>query len=107
MDEAFNLGIIEGKAWKTYNANNGESIKYQSNYSEIIKKGLIDEIIDKIYEKRRFVYKDPNNTEQITETSEVNEDGELIKMTVKKGDKVLVTKYGPSEVKVGDVEYLI
>ena len=30
-----------------------------------------------------------------------------IPMTLKKGDKVLFTKYGPSEVKVDDKEYLI
>ena len=36
-----------------------------------------------------------------------DEDGERIKMTVKKGDKVLVTKYGPSEVKLEDKDYLI
>jgi len=28
-------------------------------------------------------------------------------MEVKKGDRVLFTKYGPNEIKVGDKEYLI
>lgn len=28
-------------------------------------------------------------------------------LEVKKGDKVLFTKYGPNEIKVGDKEYLI
>ncbi len=36
-----------------------------------------------------------------------DEDGKRMAMTVKKGDKVLFTKYGPSEVKVDDKEYLI
>lgn len=35
------------------------------------------------------------------------DDGELIKMSVKKGDVVLFTKYGPNEIKIGDKEYLI
>ncbi len=36
-----------------------------------------------------------------------DEDGKRMAMTVKKGDKVLFTKYGPSEIKVEDKEYLI
>ena len=36
-----------------------------------------------------------------------DEDGKIISMSVKKGDKVLFTKYGPSEIKVEDNEYLI
>ncbi|MEK7615855.1 MAG: co-chaperone GroES [Patescibacteria group bacterium] len=36
-----------------------------------------------------------------------DEDGKRMPMTLKKGDKVLFTKYGPSEVKVDDKEYLI
>lgn len=36
-----------------------------------------------------------------------DEDGKIISMSVKKGDKVLFTKYGPSEIKVEDKEYLI
>ena len=36
-----------------------------------------------------------------------DEDGNRMGMTVKKGDKVLFTKYGPSEVKVDEKEYLI
>ena len=36
-----------------------------------------------------------------------DEDGNRMAMTVKKGDKVLFTKYGPSEVKVDEKEYLI
>jgi chaperonin GroES len=33
--------------------------------------------------------------------------GKRIPLEVKKGDKVLFTKYGPNEIKVGDKEYLI
>ena len=33
--------------------------------------------------------------------------GKRVSIEVKKGDKVLFTKYGPSEIKVGDKEYLI
>lgn len=33
--------------------------------------------------------------------------GELIAMEVKKGDKVIFTKYGPQEIKVGNKEYLV
>ncbi len=35
------------------------------------------------------------------------DDGKLIKPSVKKGDVVLFTKYGPNEIKVGGKEYLI
>ena len=35
------------------------------------------------------------------------DDGEIIKMTVKKGDVVLFTKYGPQEIKVDGKTYLI
>ncbi len=79
VDDACALGIIEGKAWKSYTATNGEVIKYQSNYSELIKKNLIEEIVDKIYEKRRFVYKDSNvdlSIEEQAEELEVAETGE-------------------------------
>lgn len=34
-------------------------------------------------------------------------DGKIHPLTVKKGDKVLFTKYGPNEIKVDDTEYLI
>ena len=36
-----------------------------------------------------------------------DEAGKLIPLEVKEGDKVLFTKYGPSEIKVEDKEYLI
>lgn len=34
-------------------------------------------------------------------------DGKLVKLSVKKGDTVLFTKYGPNTIKVDDKEYLI
>ncbi len=37
----------------------------------------------------------------------VDDSGKLIAMSVKKGDVVLFTKYGPNEIKVDDKEYLI
>jgi len=33
--------------------------------------------------------------------------GKIIPLDVKKGDKVLFTKYGPNEIKVDDKKYLI
>ena len=36
-----------------------------------------------------------------------DETGQIIPMEVKEGDIVLFTKYGPSEIKVEDKEYLI
>ena len=35
------------------------------------------------------------------------EDGRIIPLSVKPGQKVLFTKYGPNEIKVDDKEYLI
>ncbi len=35
------------------------------------------------------------------------EDGKLVKPSVKKGDIVLFTKYGPNEIKIDEKEYLI
>ena len=37
----------------------------------------------------------------------VDDSGKLIPMHVKKGDKVLMPKYGGTEVKINDVEYKI
>ena len=34
-------------------------------------------------------------------------DGKLIPVSVKKGDTVLFTKYGPNEIKIDEKEYLI
>jgi chaperonin GroES len=35
------------------------------------------------------------------------EDGKIIPVSIKPGDKVLFTKYGPNEIKVDNKEYLI
>lgn len=37
----------------------------------------------------------------------LKKDGERMSMEVKKGDRVLFTKYGPTEIKVDKKEYLI
>lgn len=37
----------------------------------------------------------------------VDEDGKRVQMSVKKGDTVLFTKYGPNEIKIDGKEYLI
>jgi len=40
-------------------------------------------------------------------TGKRDEDGKLIAFTVKKGDKVLISKYGGTEVKIDGESYLI
>ncbi|MDO8530183.1 MAG: co-chaperone GroES [bacterium] len=35
------------------------------------------------------------------------EDGKIVPLSVKPGDKVLFTKYGPNEIKIDGKEYLI
>ena len=40
-------------------------------------------------------------------SGKVLENGKLVPLSVKKGDKVLFAKYGPSEIKVDGVEYII
>ena len=37
----------------------------------------------------------------------VNDDGDLIPMTVKVGDTVVFTQYSPSDIKINDKEYLV
>ena len=37
----------------------------------------------------------------------LDDSGKIIPMNVRKGDKVLFTKYGPNEIKIDDKEYLI
>ena len=37
----------------------------------------------------------------------LSDDGKIIPMSVKKGDVVIFTKYGPNEIKVDGKEYLI
>lgn len=36
-----------------------------------------------------------------------NDDGKLIPVAVKKGQKIIFSKYGPDEIKIGDKEYYI
>ena len=40
-------------------------------------------------------------------TGKVNEEGKKIDFTVKKGDRVLISKYGGTEIKIEDENYLI
>ena len=40
-------------------------------------------------------------------TGKVNDDGKKVPFEVKKGDRVLVSKYGGTEVKLNDKEYKI
>jgi chaperonin GroES len=40
-------------------------------------------------------------------TGKTDDEGKKIEFTVKKGDKVLISKYGGTEVKVGGTTYLI
>lgn len=40
-------------------------------------------------------------------TGKRDEDGKVVAFTVKKGDKVLISKYGGTEIKVDDQTYLI
>jgi len=42
-----------------------------------------------------------------TGPGKMTDDGKIIPMAVKPGDKVLFTKYGPNEIKVDNKEYLI
>ena len=48
---------------------------------------------------------------QVAEVIEVGPggvvDGKEVKMTVKKGDKVVTNKYSGTEIKIDDVEYII
>ena len=37
----------------------------------------------------------------------MTDDGKILMMSIKPGDRVLFTKYGPNEIKVGGKEYLI
>ena len=40
-------------------------------------------------------------------TGKLNEDGKKVEFAVKKGDKVLISKYGGTEIKVDGESYLI
>ena len=71
--DAVDLGIIEGKAWKCYKANDGREIKYQSNFAPLIEGNVIEEIIDKIFEKRQFKYRTGEITTEDTGVVEIGE----------------------------------
>ena len=40
-------------------------------------------------------------------TGKRDDDGKLVPFTVKKGDRVLISKYGGTEIKIDDKNYLI
>lgn len=40
-------------------------------------------------------------------SGKITEEGKLLPMAVKEGDKVLFTKYSPHEIKIGNKEYLV
>src|SRR5438093_12119252 len=40
-------------------------------------------------------------------TGKVDEEGKKVEFTVKKGDKVLISKYGGTEIKIDNENYLI
>ncbi|HUE41543.1 MAG TPA: co-chaperone GroES, partial [Chthoniobacterales bacterium] len=40
-------------------------------------------------------------------TGKVNEEGKKVDFTVKKGDRVLISKYGGTEIKIDSENYLI
>ena len=40
-------------------------------------------------------------------TGKRDDDGKLVPFTVKKGDRVLISKYGGTEIKINDKEYQI
>ena len=42
-----------------------------------------------------------------TTAGKLNEDGKKVEFAVKKGDKVLISKYGGTEIKVDGESYLI
>ncbi len=49
----------------------------------------------------------PQDAEVITLGTGKNEDGEIIEFTVKVGDKILISKYGGTDVKINGEECLI
>ena len=40
-------------------------------------------------------------------TGKIDDNGKKVDFTVKKGDKVLISKYGGTEIKIDDQNYLI
>jgi chaperonin GroES len=49
----------------------------------------------------------PDNAKEKPQKGEVNDKGQKIEMTLKKGDKILYGKYSGSEITVDGKEYLI
>ena len=84
--------------------------KLQPTSDHIIVKAVNDEITS----KSGIVIPDTANKERPMKgeviavgPGKILDNGELRKMEIKKGDKVLFTKYGPTEVKVDGDEYLV
>ena len=78
----------------------GDRVLIEPLHEEKRKGGIIlPETVDKERpEKGRVVAVGPGR---------IDENGKKIPMNVKKGDKVLFTKYGPDEIKIDGKEYLI
>ena len=78
----------------------GDRVLIEPLYEEKKKGGIIlPETVDKERpEKGRVVAVGPGR---------IDENGKKVPMNVKKGDKVLFTKYGPDEIKIDGKEYLI
>ena len=78
----------------------GDRVLIEPLYEEKRKGGIIlPETVDKERpEKGRVVAVGPGR---------IDENGKKVPMSVKKGDKVLFTKYGPDEIKIDGEEYLI
>lgn len=49
----------------------------------------------------------PQEAEVVSLGTGKNEDGEIIAFSVKKGDRVLISKYGGTDIKIEGVEHLI
>src|SRR5262245_38102920 len=78
----------------------GDRVLVQPIEEEEVKKGGII-IPDNAKEK-------PQEGELVAmRTMKVNEEGKKIDFTVKKGDRVLISKYGGTEIKIDDENYLI
>ncbi|MBI2063066.1 MAG: co-chaperone GroES [Candidatus Yanofskybacteria bacterium] len=78
----------------------GDRVLIEPLYEEKKKGGIIlPETVDKERpEKGRII---------AVGSGRMDESGKKIQMNVKKGDKVLFTKYGPDEIKIDSKEYLI
>ena len=78
----------------------GDRVLIEPLHEERIKGGIIlPETVDKERpEKGRII---------AVGAGRIDANGKKVPMSVKKGDKVLFTKYGPDEIKVDGKEYLI